>query len=153
MDVFGYVLRFSHLLPGEPQGGVGVVWDSVHLVLMVGAEFPVPLVPVMRRGAVGGVDTVLPLRVTLINVSSVVVNIRFSVGGVSRNIVVRGRLLLVFVEDAAAGVLVGQVWHAARTGGRDVVFLRPPAAPGPVVERLSGVVRIGRGCHAVILRA
>lgn len=80
---------------------------------MVRPEFPVTVISVMCRRAIGRIDTVLSLRITLINISSIVINVGFGVRGISRNIVTRGRLLLTFVVDAIADILLGKIWHTS----------------------------------------
>lgn len=107
------MLRFSNLLPWKPQGCIWVVGYSVHFVLMVRPEFPVTVISVMCRWVTQRIDTILSLCVTLINVSSVVINVRFGVRGISRNIVTGGRLLLIFVVDTIPDVLLGKIRHAS----------------------------------------
>lgn len=104
----------------------------------------------MCRWAVRRIDAVLSLRIALINVSSVVINVRFGVWGISRNIVTRGRLLLTFVVDAIADILLGKIWHTSWICSRNVLFLWPSSTPGPVVQCLSSIIWIGSRCHAVI---
>lgn len=147
------MLRFSNLLPWKPQGCIWVVRYSVHFILVVGPEFPVTVISVMCRWAIGRIDTVLSLRVTLINISSIVINVRFSVWGVSRNIVTWGRLLLAFVVDTIADLLMGKIWHTSWICSRNVLFLWPSSTPGPVIKCLSSVIWFGSRCHAVILCA
>lgn len=100
--------------------------------------------------AIGRIDTVLSLRITLINISSIVINVRFGVWGISRNIVTRGRLLLTFVVDTIADILLGKIWHTSWICSRNVVFLWPSSTPGPVIKCLSSIIRTGSRCHAVI---